>query len=64
MPLQRGNNGPTDQCLCCWTRPVEIEGSGPVEIVDLPMKNGEFPSFSVCLPEGINNICDSLVGIV
>jgi hypothetical protein len=23
-----------------------------IEIVDLPMKNGDFPEFFVCLPEG------------
>jgi hypothetical protein len=26
--------------------------NGPVEIVDLAIKNGDFPSFFVCLPEG------------
>ena len=26
--------------------------NGPVEIVDLPMKNSDFPWFFVCLPEG------------
>ena len=25
---------------------------GQVEIVDLPIQNGDFPSFFVCLPEG------------
>ena len=25
---------------------------GPVEIVDLPIKNGDCPQFFVCLPEG------------
>ena len=25
--------------------------NGPVEIVDLPIKHGDFPSFFVCLPE-------------
>jgi hypothetical protein len=25
-----------------------------IEIVDLPMKHGDFPSFFVCLPEGRN----------
>ena len=24
-----------------------------IEIVDLPIKNGDFPSFFVCLPEGM-----------
>jgi hypothetical protein len=28
--------------------------NGPVEIVDLPIKNGDFPSVFVCLPEGIS----------
>jgi hypothetical protein len=26
--------------------------NGPVEIVDLPIKNGDFPWLFVCLPEG------------
>ena len=30
----------------------EVE-NGPVEIVDLPIKHGDFPQFFVCLPEGI-----------
>ena len=25
-----------------------------IEIVDFPMKHGDFPSFSLCLPEGIS----------
>ena len=25
----------------------------PIEIVDLPMKHGDFPSFFGCLPEGM-----------
>ena len=26
--------------------------NGPVEIVDFPIENGDFPQFFVCLPEG------------
>ena len=29
--------------------------NGPVEIVDLPINNGDFPSFFVCLPAGKQN---------
>jgi hypothetical protein len=34
---------------------IAIE-NGSVEIVDLPIKHGDFPSFFVCLPEGISVI--------
>ena len=30
--------------------------NGPVEIVDIRIKHGVFPSFVVCLPEGISVI--------
>ena len=46
-----------------WASPwspfnIAIE-NGPVEIVDFPIKNGDFPLFCVCLPEGTIQIADS-----
>jgi hypothetical protein len=34
-----------------WSTNIALE-NGPVEIVDLPIGNGDFPLFCVCLPEG------------
>ena len=31
-----------------------------IEIVDFPMKNGDFPSFLVCLPEGFDVLSQRL----
>ena len=40
---------------------IAIE-NGPVEIVDLPMKHGDFPCFFfVCLPEGNYDFSSSIV---
>jgi hypothetical protein len=51
---------PWDAVWPCWHGGAEIHGisigfwdywsHGPVEIVDLPIKNCDFPSFFVCLP--------------
>ena len=54
MKIVRGFS--CDLILRYFTRPGKhtkkaIE-NGPVEIVDLPIKNGDFPSFFVCLLEG------------
>jgi hypothetical protein len=45
--LQSENSGST----LWWCQNSDIE-NGPVEIVSCPIKNGDFPSFFVCLPEG------------
>ena len=40
--------------MAMWRIPsgyVKI-ANGPVEIVDLPIKNSDFPWFFACLPEG------------
>ena len=34
---------------------IAIE-NGPIEIVDLPSKNGDFPSLCDCLPEGNHRV--------
>jgi len=46
-------NGTKHDCYPLVNKQFAIE-NGPVEIVDLPTKNGDFPSFFVCLPEAIS----------
>ena len=46
-------NGTKHDCYPLVNKQFAIE-NGPVEIVDLPIKNGDFPSFFVCLPEAIS----------
>ena len=36
--------------------------NGPVEIVDFPIKNGDFPLLFVCSPEGIIVILQPILG--
>ena len=35
-----------------------------IEIVDLPIKHGDFPQFFVCLPEGTNGNADFVDGFL
>ena len=49
-------SGTKHDCYPLVNKQFAIENS-PVEIVDLPIKNGDFPSFFVCfvcLPEAIS----------